>query len=434
MPAVGLFKGEEMNSSKIILPESLNGPRSYFTDLDPKDQNYNHADVVRKLKLQLLTKKSIVIAASSLFHDLGFNLCNSDHGLTKALQEGIIIPAVRNEFHTINDFYIAKRSEGYSNNANKYFSENTAQFVSWSLTENSTWFQNIFLNNVQDQDSLFRSKAHLSAVEASDFTARIRKKIIEKPINQQFLDRDDISSIASMFGQGVHAYTVNFANLIYRLSGARVVNSEGHFPQSNLVNLDIASNDNLLADFRIFWELYIEAVITSLTAAARLTPERLDSLSFIDILTIREKLFDLSFIETFDNLIKLAKSETSIHDPDRYLMKQEEVIKISDNLRTKLNDRIHGELKIKNDKSGTLMQVGSVIELFSGGAIFGTVSTLKAIPEITSLVSPKLADAMNSRIKLAKTITKNLMGWSPAQKKSLLSAYIYILNYGLPEQ
>ena len=63
-----------MTPSIAILPEALTGPRSYFTDIDPKDPSYDQIDVVRKLKLQLLTKQNIVIAASSLFHDIGFHL------------------------------------------------------------------------------------------------------------------------------------------------------------------------------------------------------------------------------------------------------------------------------------------------------------------------------------------------------------------------
>jgi hypothetical protein len=52
------------------LPDTLSGPRSFFTDIDPTDPNYDKRDAITKLKLQLLTKERIVVAASSLFRYL----------------------------------------------------------------------------------------------------------------------------------------------------------------------------------------------------------------------------------------------------------------------------------------------------------------------------------------------------------------------------
>jgi hypothetical protein len=88
---------------------------------------------------------------------------------------------------------------------------------------------------------------------------------------------------------------------------------------------------------------------------------------------------------------------------------------------------------VKNDNSDKLMQLGSVIELFTGGIAFGTVSTLKSIPEITSLISPKFADAITSRVTAAKRIVQSATGWNPGQKKALIAGYVSLLNYGLPK-
>ena len=62
----------------------LMGPRSFFTDLDPKDSKYNQQTVELKLKLQLLTKEKIVIAASSLFTDIGYELFSGEKGFIDA--------------------------------------------------------------------------------------------------------------------------------------------------------------------------------------------------------------------------------------------------------------------------------------------------------------------------------------------------------------
>lgn len=422
-----------MTTSIAILPETLNGPRSYFTDIDPKDQSYDQIDVVRKLKLQLLTKQNIVIAASSLFHDIGFRLFSSDPGLTKCLQDGIVLPAVRDEFDGIAGFFDSKKSEGYNSNTGNYFTANTKHYVPWNLRENTQWFQKVFIDNVTDEHSLLRSKSQLSQPVALELIARFEEIIALKPEGQKFLSRDDISNVASAMGENVSAYLNNFGNLIYRLSGARVVNSEGHFPQSNLTNLGFAGNERQLADTRIFWELYIEAVVSNITSAARLSQDRLDSLSFQDILSIREGLFDVAFAETFDSLMKLAKADIDIHDPNRLLLTQSEISAISSRLAVLLRDRVGKEVEEKNDNSNKLMQLGSVIELFTGGIMIGTVSALKSIPEITSLASPRLADAINSRASAAKRIVQSATGWNPGQKKALIAGYISLLNYGLPK-
>lgn len=422
-----------MNRPELISPNDLTGPRSYFTDIDPKDHSYKQSEVARNLKLQLLTKKNIVIAASSLFHDVGFTLFSSDPGLTKSLQEGIVLPAIRDEFNGVGGFFDAKGTDGYSPASRVYFVSNTAHYVPWSLTQNTSWFQQMFFDNLTDNQSLLRSRSTISDSAAADLLGELNNIVSSKPDGKRFLSRDDISHVASNIGAANAAYLNNFCHLIYRISGARAVNSEGHFPQSNLTNLGFTRNDQQLADARIFWELYVEAVISHITSAVRLSEERLDSLSFEDILKVREGLFDAAFAETFDSLMKMAKATVDLHDPNQLLMTQEEISTVSARLAAVLRERIGIELGVSNNKANTLLQLGSVVELFSGGIVFGTVGALKAIPEITSLASPKLADAITSRVNAVKRFVVSKTGWNPRQKKALLSGYTSLLTYGLPK-
>ena len=92
-----------------LLPDTLTGPRSYFTDIDPSVPESGTIDAIRKLKLQLLTKEKIVVAASSLFHDIWYKIINNDQGLIESLQNGIIIPAIRSSFKGINGFFFRKK-------------------------------------------------------------------------------------------------------------------------------------------------------------------------------------------------------------------------------------------------------------------------------------------------------------------------------------
>lgn len=82
------------NKIEELSPDTLTGPRSYFTDIDPNIPESGNIDTIRKLKLQLLTKEKIVVAASSLFHDIWFNILKNDRGLIHSLNNGILIPAI----------------------------------------------------------------------------------------------------------------------------------------------------------------------------------------------------------------------------------------------------------------------------------------------------------------------------------------------------
>jgi hypothetical protein len=424
-----------MTTAEELKPNLLRGPRSYFTDLDPKDQGYNQDEVLRKLKLQLLTKDKIVIAASSLFHNIGLTLFMKDEGLTKCLQRGIIVPAIRNQFNSVDGFFESKQQEGYSPNSKSFFSNHVKQFVSWNLNENTKWFHRTFVNNLRDDNSILRKQTQLPSEQVNAFIQCIEGLLKQRIPNERFLRREDIEVCAKKFGYDIYAYLINFANLIYRLSGARVVNSEGHFPQSNLVKLGIAGNDYLLSDTRVFWELFIEAAISNLSMIAKLTPSRLDSLSIKDVLKIREGLFDYAFSTTFDSLMRQVKDQAEIHDPERLLMKQEEISTISEKLGKILRERISSELKASSiiDKMEGIFQLASVFELFTGGFIIGTVGALKSIPEITSVFSPRLAEAIKSRIETAQRIIYSKTEWHPRQKKALLHGYKALLDFGFPD-
>jgi hypothetical protein len=315
-----------------LLPDSLKGPRSYFTDLDPKDRLIDRLDILRKLKLQLLTKDRVIVAASSLFHISSAELFIGDPGLTKALNQGVITPALRDEYTDLSDFFKGRPDGEYTDSSKTFFSENVGAFVTWNLHDNTSWFQNIFFRNLSDKSSLLRSKLSVSQGCIDSFITNINYLIGRRSEADRFLTREDIAAASGIFDQNTSNYLIDFGHFIYRLSGARVVNSEGHFPQSNLVNIPITNNDALLSDPTIFWDLYVEAVVSHLSSIVRIDVKRLDSLSFKDILNIRDDLVDTKFADAYDLFIRLAKEEIDIHDPDRLILKQEEISKVSETL------------------------------------------------------------------------------------------------------
>lgn len=416
----------------------LMGPRSFFTDLDPRDPAYDQQTVMLKLKLQLLTKEKIVIAASSLFTDVGYELFSSEKGFVDTLEQGIVVPALRNEFDDPEDFFLKYKYKNCSIPSRNFFTSHITHSVPWDLNENSSWFQQTFYDHLMDPQSLLRQKTLMTESMAKDFCELLNAEIKKKQDGYKYLRREYISSVSKQFGDEIYSYAGNYANLIYRISGSRVVNCESHFPQSNLMNLGITDDDKIVSDETIFWDIYVETVISFLNSAIQLTPVRLQKLSVYDILKIRKTLIDMRFSTEYDDLIKNVKSKINIHDPHKIILKQAEINKAARLLRTKFAERLFDEMSIKDwaEREKSLWQLGSVLSLLSTpamGFIIGSLSAFNSIPEITALFSKSLSEAINKRYEWVRNFINSKIGWSKEQKSTLLAGYKELVNYGLPK-
>ena len=417
-----------------IPPETLSGPRSFFTDIDPTDPNYDKGDAIRKLKLQLLTKERIVIAASSLFHDIGLEIFDHHPDLVVALEEGFIVPAIRNEFNGVEAFFSHKRE--YSDRSRSFFTQHVRYSVPWDLMENSNWFKQQFLKALSDPNSVLRKKGGLSEKQSSEIGKQLNAIIMSENDENRFLQRRHIQEVAQTYSTRLESFLNNYANLVYRLSGSRVVNSEGHFPQSNLTKLEIVGNEKILSDENIFWDIYSEIVFTYLGTAIRLAPDRLDNLAFKDILKIRRSFFDSGFSHDYDSLIAMVKQKADISDPDRLILHMHEISKLAAGLRDSFSSRVHSELSRvdSSERENALWQVGNALCLIASpavGLIVGALSALKSIPEITAPISKTLADAIQDRLAWMRKFVNSRIGWSDSQRKSFLDAYNRLATYGL---
>jgi hypothetical protein len=416
----------------------LIGPRSFFTDLDPRDSTYNQNEVSLKLKLQLLTKQKIVIAASSLFTDIGCELFSSEQGFIDTLEQGIVVPALRNEFESPADFFQRYKYKNCSGGSKNFFIEHVTHSVPWDLKENSSLFKETFYDHLMDPHSLLRNKTMMTESMAKDFLGLLNIEIQRNQSDYKYLRREYIYSVAKQFGDEINSYVSNYANLVYRISGSKVVNCDSHFPQSNLTNLGVSNDDKIVSDERIFWDIYVETIVSYLNSAVQLTPERLNKLSVFDILKIRKSLVDIQFSSEYDNLIKSAKNEIDIHDPYKAILKQVELNAAARSLRTKFAERLFDELQMKNTavRENALWQIGNVLTLVpmpTVEIIIGSLSMLKSIPEITVLISESLSKAINRRYEWIRNFVNCKIGWNREQKRTLLEGYKELLNYGLPK-
>jgi hypothetical protein len=406
-----------------LLPEHLTGPRTYFTDLDPQDEDYDEQDVLRKLKLQLLLKKTVVIAASSLFHDLGYRLFIQHPDLIPALEQGILVPALRDQYATPDVFLKSKRE--YSPASRSFFLAHTRIVVPWSLSEASSWFRRKLLEALQHPDSVLRRGAGITDTEAHDIVLRIEDRIAAEPKDSQFLQRTHIHDVASSLDGTKRAFLESYGHLLYRLLGAYAVRSEGHFPQANLTRLHLTEDEAKLADTRIFWDLYVEAVMSALNSVVQLTPDRLDRLTFKDILVIRKQFFKAGFSDEYDKLIAAAKDDTAIADPERLILRMHEINSAATRLRNDFRVRVFSELAVPNssERETALWQVVNILVLLAGpllNLVVGMLSAVKALPEITALASPKLAEGISDRQQWVRQFVNSRIGWSDSQRRTFL--------------
>jgi len=297
-----------------IDPADFQGPKAYFTDFDYKIVRYKHnkeayrREVERRLKIILLTKNTVVCAASHLTHEFAYNLFKDNPIL---LNENMILPALRKDIEHITDYLEESLPGEYplaqDLGTTSYLKENMRDFykyhvnnvVDWELTENAAWFRENFLKALNNDNSVIRrnltdlpnGKLHflINGIEKNDILTR---KLILKNI--------------STWGSREQKTLLNFINLVYHMSGARVVNCESSLPQENYIDYtltDFSEHRVMLSDTQVFLKIFLELAFETLNKNT-FPVELLDILSFEDIFYLRKPLENISFCRKYDDLIK----------------------------------------------------------------------------------------------------------------------------------
>lgn len=418
-----------------LSPGMLEGPRSFFTDLDPHDSYLNVESSLRNLKLQLLTKKWIVIGASSVFHPKWAEILQNDPGLVVALNDGIIIPAIRYDFRNIEGFFQSKKEYEASNL--DFYNNNIAKVMVWDLDFNSSWFRDKIFEALDRPTSVLRVKNSIDDRVARDIKESLIDKYLSEDEGNDFLQRKHLESLAFEFNEVVASKLVEYGNLIYRMSGARTVDSEGHFPQSNITEINISGNDEQLSDESIFWDIYAEAVFSNINKSVRISKDRLDQLEFADILEIRKALFATGFCESYDVLLKSVKESVDLDDPEKLVLHAEEIASIAIRLRSDFSSELKEDVAWFNsrERANSMWQLANGLSILGGpitGTVMGIVSTLGSLPEITAPMSKPLSTQLHNRFKWMERFVNGRLGWSKSNRGAFLQAYKELVTYGLP--
>jgi hypothetical protein len=341
---------------ELVSTNSLHGSRAYLTVFDritysqvawsPQDVADLQRSLERQLKFIILIKGHVVIAASHLLESELAHEILLPH--PRLFTESIVVPALRSEFQSFEQFLDAKLAEvrgasEYDGAKKRDVAKMLDQMVSlaarWEVDKTSSWFQQRMVADLKDESSLLRSCLRQNRVIASPDLA---KQIAAVPR----LGRNDVYRIAkSTQDKGLWELLANYADFIYYLSGAKAVDSEGVLPQENLMDFslsDMAGGKTHLSDMEVFFKMFVD--IVKAATHAHFPIEVLDVLCVEDVLDLHHVAVNEDFTEKYNMIQAKTKEGLVLRDPERLVMLMQELEQYENDLHTQYQRAIDAEL------------------------------------------------------------------------------------------
>ncbi len=339
------------------LPESLKGPRTYFSLIDRNNPNLKNNwnqykdDLDRVLKILLLTKDTIVIAGSALCNEKALDYFSEDEYKSELFSKGIIKPAIRSQFKTFEQvFYdrINTRKENILQSVEDYFSDVITEIVPWDLKDNSGWFGQRMLEQINDENSFLRNSLESDVNEVKKFI-EITETEIAKSENDYFnRDRYRKEVTRQLNSESSHKIS-QFIDLLYFVSGSRVVNCENYVPDEILTyyNNSIFNHEELqVSENTIFIDILVNLILDNLYENY-FSPNLIDNISFKEILQLREtnKTKSKAFREKYDECLRVSGNLSNFQDKEGLILRLEEMLELSDNLKYQFKENVTDEIQ-----------------------------------------------------------------------------------------
>ena len=288
-----------------IEPGTFFGPRTYFTHFDyrivARTRNRDRLAklIERRLKILLLTKSTVVCAASHLTSSFTFDIFRHNPVL---LEESLIVPALRRDKESLDDLWDKKRTpKKLKAEMLGFYRGEVRKVVNWDLVDNSKWFRDSMLSQVTESKSVLRRNLlGLSGEQIRSLTDSIAGK--------ELLEREQLEAVSNGWSLAQRRALLNFRDLLYHISGARVVNAESALPQENYIDYSLSDVEHhriILSDWEVFWKLFVELAFESFNKYV-VPVELLDALTFDDVLALRKVIDNSDFREKYDALIQEA--------------------------------------------------------------------------------------------------------------------------------
>lgn len=224
---------------------------------------------------------------------------------TFLLKEGHVTPALRESVESIHEAFRVSTDSPFvaTEDVAKFYDEHVADVVTWNLEENSNWFRDRFIEELRNPRSVVR-------LNAKGLTEESVSEFIALSAGKPLIDRQLVTTWTQSMDSEDRDVLLAFRELIYHVSGARVVNCEGSLPQEEYLDFDLtdlSQKRTRLNDEMVFWKIFVEQALHTLQMRS-LPVELLDVLDFADVLAIRQPLLDSDFQAKYDELTRTAIS------------------------------------------------------------------------------------------------------------------------------
>lgn len=342
---------------KSIEPKDLPAHRAFFTEFDlhgdpgkwasPSEYEAIALSMERKLKLLLLTKSNVLVAASQLLESPFAHSLLLKH--PRLLETHAVVSSIKYGHESSNEFLEIKRQEEKATGNSPYHSAEAAEIASmidekglsvrWQLSTMSDWFRDRLARDLVDEKSLIRVALNSSGVVVPHTLASLIAA-------EENLSRRRVDELASTFKDQKLRYYMNFyADFIYYLSGARATESEGVLPQENLMEIsvsDLIGSKTRLSENEVFFKIFIDTVKTKTSTI--FPSDFLDSITIEDALDLRSIATSNEFVSKYNTLQQNTKKALEIEDPDQLVLLLGELEEFETGLFMSFNQALNIEL------------------------------------------------------------------------------------------
>ena len=329
-----------------ILPYELSGANAYYTGFDPRiiqfkrDKESLQTKIEQELKCLLLTKNNIVCAASHLTTPFALHFFKKNSLL---LNSGVIIPALRSDLEDFYDLMYSEKSHSKKQRDDyvRFYNDNIRKVIRWELRDTSEKFRDWYLNELMTPNSVLR-------MNLKDIDSQQLNDVIRNIQNQDIFSRSKIDNLSIEFSRTTRKTMRDFRELIYHVTGAKVLNCESVIPQQQYLdysNNDIRNEKICISPNTIFIKFFLENIYNSIFENVFPTVV-LDLLTFEDIFAIREIINKSNFIEKYSRLTHASTCILGKSLDDSLLVGINEILKIREELQINFSEEIEKELRI----------------------------------------------------------------------------------------
>ena len=420
--------------------DQLSPHRVYFTEFDrvtysqvawtPSDVEKIKRDLNRKLKLLILTKGHVVIAASHLLEsELAREVILP---YPELISNQIVIPALREDFSSCEAFLNSKKDSAPSGEAELYegsqqhevaqIIDSAGRTVSWSPSQTSRWFQNRLISDLKDENSLISCHLHNKGLS-------VPEKIFSELDSTSLFSRGLVYKATQQYDNLTLRETINiYADFLYYLSGARAVNSEGVLPQDNIIDFsisDLQGNRCPLSENEIFFKIFIATVKAA--TSTHFPTDLLDALTIPDAILLHEITSGDDFIKKYNEIQKKTKDALEISDPDRLVLIMQELNMFERDLHHQFTAAIDSELPVRI-RQMRVSQLSSLIHALGNLIIlpYSALSSMKGVvvSGLRLLKRDALASDIENRVGKGLSVLKQYAGGTFNGEKPVLLRFI----------